>query len=285
MAKFGLNLLLWTTAIDESLRPLAEQIKSWGYDGVELPIFESDEKSLQAAARWLDELGLDRTTVTVCSEAENLISPEFSVRQAGIERLKRVVDASAAAGSRLLCGPLHSALGRFSGCGPTRDEWKWALESLAVVADYGQQAEVTLAVEYLNRFECYFLNCAAECAQFVEELNHPNLKMMYDTFHAHIEEKDVHAAIQACRGRLAHVHISENDRSTPGRGSVDWHTTFSALHEIGYDGWLTIEAFGLVLPELAAATKIWRRMYESEEQLAIEGLQFLKRSWQEAPLT
>ena len=43
-----------------------------------------------------------------------------------------------------------------------------------------------------------------------------------------------------------------------------------------YDGWMMIEAFGLALPELAAATKIWRRMYESERQLATDGLNFMK---------
>jgi D-psicose/D-tagatose/L-ribulose 3-epimerase len=75
------------------------------------------------------------------------------------------------------------------------------------------------------------------------------------------------------------VHISENDRSTPGQGQVKWDETFDALKKIKYDGWLTIEAFGLALPSLAAATKIWRRMFVSEEQLAGDGLKFMKREW------
>ena len=40
---------------------------------------------------------------------------------------------------------------------------------------------------------------------------------------------------------------------------------------------MVIEAFGLALPELAAATKIWRRMFQSEEQLARDGLAFMKK--------
>jgi D-psicose/D-tagatose/L-ribulose 3-epimerase len=99
---------------------------------------------------------------------------------------------------------------------------------------------------------------------------------MYDTFHAHIEEKDTAGSIKDCADVLAHVHISENDRSTPGTGAVRWDTTFDTLKEVGYDGWMMIEAFGLALPELVAATKIWRRMYESEEQLARDGLAFMK---------
>ena len=76
--------------------------------------------------------------------------------------------------------------------------------------------------------------------------------MMYDTFHANIEEKSPRAALLECQDVLVHVHLSENDRSTPGTGQVAWEETFAALHEIGYDGWVAIEAFGGSLPELAA---------------------------------
>ena len=99
---------------------------------------------------------------------------------------------------------------------------------------------------------------------------------MYDTFHANIEEKDIAKAIATCADVCVHVHISENDRSTPGEGNVDWETNFNALKETGYDGWMTIEAFGLAMPDLAAATKIWRRMYPSEKHLATKGLEFMK---------
>jgi len=48
------------------------------------------------------------------------------------------------------------------------------------------------------------------------------------------------------------------------------------LHEIGYNNTMVIEAFGLALDKLIPATKIWRRMYESERQLASDGLRFMK---------
>jgi len=100
--------------------------------------------------------------------------------------------------------------------------------------------------------------------------------MLYDTFHANIEEKCIAGAIEACADKIYHVHISENDRSTPGQGAVDWKTNFDTLHKVGYDGWLAVEAFGSRLPEIAAATKIWRRMFETEMQLAKDGLAFMK---------
>jgi D-psicose/D-tagatose/L-ribulose 3-epimerase len=67
---------------------------------------------------------------------------------------------------------------------------------------------------------------------------------MYDTFHANIEEKHPIEAIGAIRRHLSHVHIAENDRGTPGRGHIDFAAAFRALKGSGYDGWLTIEAFG-----------------------------------------
>jgi D-psicose/D-tagatose/L-ribulose 3-epimerase len=278
--KYGLNMLLWTTDVNEAHFPLLADIKKWGYDGVELPIFELDTARYRDLGSQLDSLGLERTAVTVSPAEANPISDLPDVRRAAVDRLKQVVEACHAAGVKLVCGPLHSALGQFSGKGTTPDEWKWGKETIAEVADFAQQAGVTLIMEYLNRFECYFLNCAADTAKFVAEINHPNVRMMYDTFHANIEEKSAAQAIHACAAQTVHVHISENDRSTPGEGNVDWDSTFQALRETGYDGWFVIEAFGLALPELAAATKIWRRMYPSEEYLATRGLQFMKSRWE-----
>jgi len=278
--KYGLNMLLWTTDVNESHYRLLEQIKGWGYDGVELPIFELDVARFKSLGGKLTSLGLERTAVTVSTGDANPVSDSPAVRQAAVDRLKKVVDCCHAAGAQKLCGPIHSALGQFSGAGPTASELGWCKETLLQVADFARDAGVTLVVEYLNRFECYVLTSAADTARFVTECNHPNIRMMYDTFHANIEEKDLAAAIKACAPVTVHVHISENDRSTPGEGHVDWETTWKALKEIRYEGWLVVEAFGLTLPELAAATKIWRRMHPSEEYLATRALRFMKSRWE-----
>src|SRR5690606_22916986 len=169
----------------------------------------------------------------------------------------------------------------FSGSGPTPDEWKWGVESMRAVAEHAGKVGVTLGIECLNRFETYLLNTHADSARFAREVAHPNCRVMYDTFHANIEEKSSAEAIRACADVLCHVHISENDRSTPGSGHVHWDENFDALKEVGYDGWLMIEAFGLALPELAAATKIWRRMFQSEEQLSRDGLAFMRKHYQQ----
>lgn len=273
--KYGMNLLLWTGELNDSIIPVFKMLKNLGFDGVEIPIFNTDLDY----AKWgkiLDDHGLARTAVTIRTVEDNPISPDAAVRQKGIEGTKKALDCCAAAGASHLVGPFHSALGHFSGQGRTADEWKWGVESMRPVAEHAGKVGVTLGVECLNRFETYLLNIHADSAQFCREVNHPNCRMMYDTFHSNIEEKSIPQALTACADMLCHVHISENDRSTPGQGLVRWADNFDALKKINYDGWLTVEAFGLALPEIAAATKIWRRMFESEEQLSRDSLSFMR---------
>ncbi|MGI9456296.1 MAG: sugar phosphate isomerase/epimerase family protein, partial [Aeoliella sp.] len=267
---------LWTGDVTDEQLPICEKLKSMGYDGVELPMFGPDDAKFARLGKQLNDLGLGRTAVTVRTEEDNPISSDASIRSKGVDATKAVLDSCASAGAELLVGPFHSALGTFSGAGPTDDEWKWGVESMRAVAEHAEKVGVTLAVECLNRFETYLLNTHADAARFASEVNHPNCMIMYDTFHANIEEKSVRQAIGASADLLAHVHISENDRSTPGSGGVSWDETFDALHAAKYDGWLTVEAFGLALPEIAAATKIWRRMFESEMQLAQDALDFMQ---------
>ncbi|MGI8907558.1 MAG: sugar phosphate isomerase/epimerase family protein [Candidatus Sumerlaeaceae bacterium] len=277
--KYGINMLLWTDdATGEEWTPLFEQIKEAGYDGVEIPVFSTDAKSYEALGNRLNTIGLERTAVTVRSEQDDPVALVHEVASRGIEANKSAVECCAALGASHLVGPFHSALGFFSGAPPTTDQRKRAVDSMQKVSEHAAANDIVLALEYLNRFELYLLNCAADMAEFIDSVDHPNCQMMYDTFHAHIEEKNVRDAIMTAGKRIAHVHISENDRSTPGTGQVHWDATFSALREIGYDGWLVVEAFGLALPKLAAATKIWRRMFPSEESLMRESLQFMKRS-------
>ncbi len=278
--RYGMNLLLWTDdATREEFLPTLERLAKLGFDGVEIPVFNADPAAYARLARRLDDLGLARTGVTVRSAEDDPISPDAAVRRQGVEATKRALECCQAGGMELLVGPYYAALGKFSGAGPTATEWRHGVESVRAMAEHGATCGVGLALEHLNRFETYLLNTAADCTRFVRAVDHPACGVLYDTFHSHIEEKSASSAIRDCAAELRHVHVSESDRSTPGRGQVRWDETFDELARVGYDGWLTIEAFGLALPSLAAATRIWRRMFVDELQLAGDGLAFMKREW------
>ncbi len=275
--KLGMNMLLWSTDVtDSAYGPTFELLAGAGFDGVEIPIFDREVEKYAELGRRLDELGLERLAVAARGAAENPIAAEPEVRAEAVAATRANLDSASALGAPLLCGPLGAPLGLFSGAAPTAEERACAVAHLEEVAPYAQERGVTIALEYLNRFEMYLTNTAAELAALVREVGHPSVRMMYDTFHAHIEEKDPREALRACEDVLVHVHASENDRGTPGAGQVDWDATFDGLRAIGYDGWIVVEAFGDALPELAAATRVWRRTFESEEQLARDGLEFLR---------
>ncbi|NBR07585.1 MAG: sugar phosphate isomerase/epimerase [Planctomycetes bacterium] len=277
--KVGMNLLLWTAFVTKEHFPILEKIKKTGYDGVEIPLFDGDAEHYKTIKKELDNLGLGCTTVTVVNADTNPISPDAGIRKAALDRIKWALDMTSVMGGDLLAGPYHSALGVFSGQPPTADERKRAVEVLTQAADHAQKVKVKIAIEYLNRFECYFLTNALDAKNLVREINHPYFGTMYDTFHANIEEKNISQAIASMEDTYVHVHISENDRGTPGSGHVHWDETFKALRKAKYDGWLTIEAFGRALPDLAAATKIWRDMFPSPEDVYGNGFKFIKQKW------
>jgi D-psicose/D-tagatose/L-ribulose 3-epimerase len=277
--KIGMNLLLWATHVTEEHYPHLEKIKSTGFDGVEIPIFGGDDAHYHKLGKKLGELELRSSTITIAIPEANAISPESAIRKAAAERLKTIVRHSAILGADILCGPFHQALGVFSGAGPTEEEYKRAADVHREVADEAKRHNVYLAIEALNRFECYFLNTTAAAAAYVRRVGHPNFKAMFDTFHANIEEENLSKAFSENAAEIAHVHVSNNDRGVPGRGHIDFPAIFRAMKSGGYNGWLTIEAFGRALPELVEPTRVWRDFFKRPDEVVTEGYKFTRDTW------
>jgi D-psicose/D-tagatose/L-ribulose 3-epimerase len=275
---FGINLFLWTTSMSEKkmLRSVLPFLKKTGYDFVEIPVSHANLADWKQWQNILDNEGLERVTCSICGPEYSLISSSKKIRQAGIDRIKSVLDASATVGSALLTGPYHSGFCEFTGKPATDTNWKHGVEAMQEIAVHAQQNNIMLGVEYLNRFENYFLTSTDELIRYVEAVDHPNCRLMYDTFHAHIEEKNQPEAIKSCSKYLAHVQFSENDRSTLGSGQIDFHSIMETLKTVGYDGTISVEAFGLTPKDLAAGAHIYRPMFESPTQLAQDSLAYIK---------
>lgn len=278
--KTGMNLLLWTAAAGKEHFSLLERIRDWGFDGVELPIFDVAGSPWAALGAELDRLGLGRTAVTVLPEGTDLVSESKAEHEAAIAHLKACVDSCVELGAGILCGPLYCPVGKLVGRGPTLEERERCAEGLREVGEYADRKKVRIMIEPLNRFETYVINTQEDAARMVDAVSLDNVGQLFDTFHANIEEKDFAEAVAAGGGRIGHVHVSSNDRSTPGEDHIPWKETFSALKRTGYNGWLMIESFGSWLPELAGATCIWRKMAPSEEHVAQEGLKLIRETWQ-----
>jgi D-psicose/D-tagatose/L-ribulose 3-epimerase len=281
--KIGFDMLLWTVHVQPEHWPIIEDIQKTGYDGVEIPIFEGTPDHYADLGRRLESLGLRPLGIAVIPSVEmNPIGAEPAQRAAALKHIAWVIECAAALGATQVAGPLHSTLGHFSGDGPTAQERERAVTFHRAAGDIARKHGVKLALEAINRFESYFVNTMGDLATYLDAVDHPNISGMYDTFHANIEEKDPIGAIAALGRHLSFVHISENDRGTPGRGHVDFRATFKGLKAARYDGWLTIEAFGRALPPLAAATRVWRDFFPTPTEVYREGYKLIRNGWDAA---
>ncbi len=276
--KFGANTLIWSGSFGPAEFDLLPRIRDAGFDGVEIPIFHPETFDAPAARRAIAAAGLECTACSAFMRGSSLVDEDAAVRREAISRLKAILEAAAEAGAGLLAGPMYSPVGHLPGRRRTQEEWKRAVEGLRECAGILPGLGLTLAIEPLNRFETFFLNTAADAARLCDEVGHPQVGILFDTFHANIEEKHVGDAIAACGSHLKHVHTCENDRGTPGKGHVPWPEVFSALRAMQYDGWLTIESFGFNIADIAAAAAIWRDIERTPEEIAFEGVKFLKRN-------
>jgi D-psicose/D-tagatose/L-ribulose 3-epimerase len=275
--KIGMNLLLWTAAADESHFALLDNLKKWGFDGVEFPMFAPDCSPWGAFKSHLDSLGMSSTAVVCQPEDGSLIAEDAATQQIGVDHLKTSIDSCVEVGADAMAGPLYHPVGALIDRGPNDDEVKRCAENLRKVAEHAQGSGVAISVEPLNRFETYFLNSQEQSVALMDLVGSDNVGILYDNFHANIEEKSFADAIRCGGSNINHVHVCSNDRGTPGEDHIPWDENFGTLKEIGYDGWLTIEAFGAWLPEIAGATCIWRSMSPSEEHVAIEGIKHIKK--------
>lgn len=281
--KIGFNLLLWTAHVEPEHWPLLEALKRCGYDGVEIPVFEGRPAHYAELGRELERLGLDVTGIALFpGEEMNPIGADSAQRAAALKHMEWLLECTAAMGAKLVAGPLHSTLGHFSGAGPSSDERARGIEFHRAAGAIASRLGITVTLEALNRFECYFLNTMGDLATYLDAVDHPNISGMYDTFHANIEEKDPLAALAAISRHLSHFHVSENDRGTPGKGHIDFAPAFAALKRADYDGWITIEAFGRALPPLASATRVWRDFFPTPVEVYTEGYRLIRSGWDAA---
>lgn len=282
--KIGMNMLLWTGHVTEEHAPVLRALKETGFDGVEIPVFDvTDPGHYRRLGALLDDIGLERTSVVLIPDAEhNPLAPDPACRTRAVDHLKRAVDCTHALGGQVMAGPWFQPLGLFTGERPQEAELERCAEVHRQVLPLLVQAGITAGLEPLNRFEAYLLNTCDQAIAYARRIGKGGIGILYDTFHAHIEEKDPIAALRSLHaaGALAHVHISENDRGTPGRGHAKIRETIHTLRSLGYDGWLTIEAFGRGVPALAAATRVWRDFFASPEEVYSEGFHLIRDCWQ-----
>jgi D-psicose/D-tagatose/L-ribulose 3-epimerase len=274
--KIGVNTFIWSVAYDQAVRAQLPRIKASGFDGIEVPLFDPSQFPASQIRRDTESHALDRTVCAVFVKGLSLISGDPSTRSKARQHLADAIKSTADCGAKIIAGPLYCPVGYLPGRSRDDNEWNWAIEAYQSLTPTLDANGITLAIEPLNRFETFFLNTACDAVRLCDRISHPRIGILFDTFHANIEEKDVVGALEISARHLTHVHISENDRGTPGSGHLPWDRVFQTLTTIGYDSWLTIESFAFNIPEISTAACIWRDIEPTPDSIAYDGVKFLK---------
>jgi len=278
--KFGVNTWVWTAPLTTAdLETLVPKVAGMGFDWIEFPLEEIGGFDLARAAELVKDYGLGVSTCVAMGPDRDLIHPDPAIRENGAAYIRQAVDASQAVGSPNLVGPIYSAVGRTWQSTPEERarDLDILIGTLKELAAYAGDHGVKMGIEPLNRFETSFVNLASQAVEIVDRVDDPACGIMLDTFHMNIEEKSLGDAIRAAGPRLIHLHSCENDRGAPGSGNVAWDEVAQGLKDIGFDGPVVIESFTAKVKSIAKAAAIWRALADSQDDLAADGLAFLKQ--------
>jgi D-psicose/D-tagatose/L-ribulose 3-epimerase len=282
--KVGMNLLLWTarpTPGEHSA--LVRKIKGWGFDGAELFVGGMTDADAKAFGRLGDDIALERTAIfSLDRSVADPASPDPALRREAIAQINHALDLARLMGSPILTGPLFQGLTRFTGRGPTTDEWRWAVDTVRQSAQHAAAMHLNIGLEPLNRFEMYLVNTIADGARFCRDVGLPNVGLLADTHHSNIEEYRPAEELLKHIKMILHVHISECNRGIPGQGHAATPEIFAALRQGGYDGWMVIEAFSTKVERTRARLHVWRECFEREDDVAERGLHYIRQCWDRA---
>ncbi len=276
--KFGAITFVWASPFATSELWVLDRIAAAGFQVAEIAVEEVGVVDSGALRAGLQKNNLEAVVIGFGSAGRDLSSADADERAEGIAYGKACVDLAFAAGAGVVCGPLHSAVGKARVLEPDerRAERGRALDGLVEVATYAGERGISLALEPLNRFENDMLNTAAQGLDMCAELDLENVGLLLDTFHMNIEEKHLGAAVIEAGERVFHFHASENDRGAPGSGHVNWQEVRDALRAIDYDRGLSIESFVPTVPGLQTAVSMWRPFFADPDAFARESLTFLR---------
>jgi D-psicose/D-tagatose/L-ribulose 3-epimerase len=278
--KFGINTFLFTSPFNNASTKLFPKFKKWGFDSVEIAIEDPSHIDPAHVKRELDRHGLVCGSVCACMGSDRDLRGTPKQQRTGLAYMKALLDQMVVLGCPSLIGPEYSAVGRADAVPPDEYKKQWAtvVKNLKKLCRHAEKRGKLVCLEPLNRFETDFINTCDQGLKMIKAVGSPALKLHLDTFHMNIEEKDQAAAIRKAGKLLGHFHACGSDRGTPGNDHIDWKPIAKALKDIRYRGHVVIESFTSDVKVIARAAAIWRKIEPSQNEIAVKGLKFLKRT-------
>ncbi|MFK4149251.1 sugar phosphate isomerase/epimerase family protein [Streptomyces sp. NPDC004065] len=276
--RLGMHMMLYTSTWSEpDARVVFERAKSFGYDFVELLMFDADTVDVALTRRLIQEYDLP-VEATVCGAPDaDLSSDDPEIVRRGEAAIARGIEVAGDIGATLVGGPNFSAVQRYHSP-PSAAARERIVESYARLADRAASAGLRLGLEALNRYESNFVNTLAQAADIVRKVGSSSLFVHADLFHMNMEEPCLAAAVKDVGDVLGYVHVAESNRGALGTGNTDWPAFFTALAEIGYDGPITFESFSPAVlgEEMTALLALWRVPWTDPDIVARDALTFMR---------
>ena len=277
MREIGVNTWVWTSPLtDADVADLLRRVAAMGFDAVELPLENAGDLTAPVVADALAATGLRPSVVGAMAPGRDLVDP--ACVPATQDYLRACIDLAAAIGARSVCGPFYAATGRVwrMDAGERQAAYDAVRTHLAPVVEHAVDRGVRLGVEPLNRYETSLVNTVDQALTALGPLLGEGLGLALDTYHLTIEERSSADAVRAAGQHLVHVQVCGSDRGAPGGDQTDWPALLAALDEVGYGGPLVIESFTADNASIATAASIWRPLATTQDDLARDGLAFLR---------
>lgn len=277
--RFGINSFLFVSPFVTASTKLFAQFKKWGFDTVEIPVEDPshiDPAKVKAAA---DKAGLAIGSICACMGPGRDFRGTDEEQKTATDYIRTLIDQAVVLGCPSVIGPIYSVVGKADAVEPAQQkvEFDLVVKNLKPLAKYAESKGVTLCIEPLNRFETDFLNTADKGLKLLKAVGSKAVKLHLDTFHMNIEEKNQADAIIKVGKHLGHFHACGSDRGTPGGDHIDWKPIVAALKKIGYTGDVVIESFTTDVKVIARAAAIWRKIEPNRNDIAVKGLENLKK--------
>lgn len=242
---------------ERTLEQVAAFASRAGFDALEVHCPPGAEPDIESLRR----LGLG---ISALAFYPNNLDPDPVAREVAHEHLRRVIDASGALGVGLVC--------TFAGADPSRS----LLENLEefrrvwpALVGYAEERGVRVAIENCPMVHgsaslpsgTNLAYCPAAWDAMFDAVPSPALGLELDPSHLRWLQVDEVRAVRDYGDRILHVHAKDTEivrdalyrRSIlsrgagwqrarmPGRGEIDWARFVGALHEVGYDGAISVE--------------------------------------------
>src|SRR5213594_1805836 len=279
--RLGINTFLFTSPFTNESTKLFPTFKKWGFETVEIPVEDPSHIDPAHVRRELDKNKLACGSVCACMGPGRDLRGTPEEQKTAMDYCKVLIDQMVVLDCPSLIGPVYSVVGKADAVEPAQQKQEWALvvENLKQLAKYAEERGRQICIEPLNRFETDFLNTCDKGLKLVKAVGSKAVRLHLDTFHMNIEEKFQGPAIRKAGKALGHFHACGSDRGTPGNDHIDWKAIAAALKAIGYKGDVVIESFTTDVKVIARAAAIWRRIEPTRDEIAVQGLKFLKKTF------